>query len=229
MIVKLLEVARIGLSRVGLFNIPKEYWPVTGQYLPCQNLTDKTEVGFVNLFKVIGREGILSVGPLPERWQPGDMLACLPPRGKGFMLPPSVRRVGLLTISTSPICLLPLAASALAQGAAVSLFCESIPPLELLNRVSPRVEVGQISSLLENLDWPDFLAVDIDHSELKTLSMLFTQADYPFEGQVLIRIPMPCRGLAECGVCAVKTTKGWKYACIDGPVFPLKEILHVAQ
>jgi len=228
MISKLLEVAQVGLSYAGILDIPKNFWPQSGQFLPCQNLTDKTEVGFVNLFKVIGPDGVLSVGPLPEHWQPGDRLAYLPPRGKGFKLPPSARRVGLMTISTSPIYLLPMAAAALTQDAAVSLFCESIPPLDLLNRVSPRVEVGQISSLLENLDWPDFLAVDIEYNELNTLSMLFTQADYPFEGQVLIRIPIPCRGLGNCGVCSIKTSSGWRLACVDGPVFSLLEVLHVA-
>jgi hypothetical protein len=36
---------------------------------------------------------------------------------------------------------------------------------------------------------------------------------------------MPCAGLAACGVCAVQTRRGWKLACVDGPVFDLKEIM----
>ena len=225
---KLLEIGQIGNTHFGILDIPRHFWPDPGQYLPCQNLSQDSQHLSTPLFKVYGPDEVLRLGPLPIGWQPGDSLALLLPQGKGFKLPLSARRVGLLTISTSPIFLLPLAASALAQGAAVSLFCEKIPPLDLLNRVSPRVEVGQISSLLENLDWPDFLAVDIDHSELITLSMLFTQAEYPFEGQVLIRTPMPCRGLGNCGVCSVKTRSGWRLACVDGPVFSLPEVLHVA-
>ena len=225
---KLLEIGQIGNTNFGILDIPRHFWPASGQYLPCQNLSQDYPHLSNQIFKVFGPDDVLCMGPIPARWQPGDLLAVLPPQGKGFMLPPSARRVGLLTLSTSPIYLLPIAAAALAQDAAVSLFCNSIPPLDLLNRVSPRIEVGQISSLLENLDWPDFLAVDIEFNELKTLSMLFTQADYPFEGQVLIRIPMPCRGLGNCGVCSIKTRNGWRFACVDGPVFSLPEVLHVA-
>ena len=228
MIVKLLEVSQIGQSFSGVLDIPKNSWPQSGQFLPCQNLTNDSDVGFVNLFKVIGTDEVLNVGPLPTRWQPGDRIACLPPHGKGFTLPLSARRVGLLTLTTSPIYLLTLAATAFAQGAAVSLFCESIPPMDLLNHVPPRVEVNQISALSENPDWLDYLAVDINYLELKTLSKLFNQTELLFEGQVLIRTPMPCRGLGDCGVCAVKTRSGWRMACADGPVFPLKEVLHVA-
>jgi hypothetical protein len=123
---------------------------------------------------------------------------------------------------------LTLTEAALAQGSSISLFCETIPSKGLLNHVPSRVEVTHISSLTENLDWPDFLAFDIAHHELETLSSLFTGSELPFEGQVLIRTPMPCRGLGDCGVCAVKTPSGWRYACKDGPVFPLSEVLHVA-
>jgi hypothetical protein len=45
------------------------------------------------------------------------------------------------------------------------------------------------------------------------------------ETQVLIRAPMPCGALAECGVCAVVLRHEWKMACRDGPVFNLKDLL----
>ena len=51
----------------------------------------------------------------------------------------------------------------------------------------------------------------------------------PGPGQVLVRTDMPCRGIGECGLCAVRTTRGWQHACTDGPVFQLKELHHVAQ
>jgi NAD(P)H-flavin reductase len=41
----------------------------------------------------------------------------------------------------------------------------------------------------------------------------------------LVVAPMPCGGLAECGVCAVTTRRGWKLACKDGPVFDLGELI----
>jgi len=45
------------------------------------------------------------------------------------------------------------------------------------------------------------------------------------EAQVLVVTPMPCGGLAECGVCAFTTRRGWKMACKDGPVFDLSELI----
>jgi len=225
---KLLEIGQIGNTHFGILNIPRHYWPDPGQYLPCQNLTQDSQHLSTPLFKVYGPGKVLRLGPLPKAWQPGDSLAVIPPQGKGFKLPLSARRVGLLTFSNSPLYLLTLADTAIAQGAAISIFCETIPPKNLLNHVPSRVEVTQISSLIENLDWPDYLAVDIEHHELETLSEFFPSSELPFQGQVLIRTPMPCRGIGDCGVCSVKTRKGWRYACKDGPVFPLSEVLHVA-
>jgi len=227
MISKLLEVTRVGLTNVGILDIPKNYWPEPGQYLPCQNLAQDSPHLSTPLFKVFGPDDVLRLGPLPARWEPGDSMAFLPPQGNGFKLPPSAQRVGLLTFTISPIYLLSLTTAALNQGAAVSLFCKSLPTLDILNRVPPRVEIGQIPSLINNLDWPDFLGVDIEHHELKTLSTLFDQSEFPFLGQVLVRTPMPCRGLGDCGVCSVKTRSGWRLACVDGPVFSLAEVLHV--
>jgi hypothetical protein len=30
--------------------------------------------------------------------------------------------------------------------------------------------------------------------------------------------------MGKCGVCAVKVKRGWKMACVDGPVFDLKDL-----
>jgi len=160
------------------------------------------------------RGGILDV---PEKYwpDPGQYLPC--------------QRVALFPYKVSPIWLLTLVRKALSQNASISLFTESIPSAEIMSRLPSVVEVNQVSTLLENLDWPDFLAVDVSRYDLEEFSGLFSQDSPNLNGQVLVRTPMPCRGLGECGVCSVKTTRGWKYACIDGPVFSLKEVLHVAQ
>ena len=36
---------------------------------------------------------------------------------------------------------------------------------------------------------------------------------------VLVDAPMPCAGMGDCGVCAVKARGGYRLACKDGPVF----------
>ena len=51
------------------------------------------------------------------------------------------------------------------------------------------------------------------------------QAKAPREAQVLVRAPMPCGALAECGVCALTVRHEWKMICKDGPVFELNSIL----
>lgn len=225
---KLLEIGQIGNTHFGILDIPRHSWPEPGQYLPCQNLTQDTQLLSTPLFKIFGPDDVLRLGPLPKSWQPGDELAVLPPQGNGFKLPLSARRVGLLTLFVSPIYLLSLTEASFAQGASISLFCETIPSRALLNHVPSRVEVTHISSLTDNLNWPDYLAFDIEHHELETVNAYFTGSELPFPGQVLIRTPMPCRGLGDCGVCAVKTRSGWRNTCTDGPVFPLSEVLHVA-
>ena len=225
---KLLEIGQIEKTKFGILDIPGHSWSEPGQYLPCQNITRDTSLLPTHLFKIISPGDVLRLGPLPNDWQPGDELIILPPQGKGIKLPLSARSVGLLTLSTSPIYLLTLAEAALSQGAAISLFCETIPSRELLNHVPSRVEVTGISSLTENMDWPDYLAIDIKTHELETLSTLFAGSEFSFPGQVMIRTPMPCRGVGDCGVCAVKTRSGWRNTCTNGPVFPLSEVLHVA-
>ncbi len=226
---KLLEIFQIGSERAGVLDIPKQYWPAPGQYLPCQRIEGSLGQLTTQLFQIIGNEGLLSLSPLPDGWQPGDQLLTGSPQGNGFSLPVEARRVALLPYKVSPTRLLALVKQAVSQNASISLFYETIPPVEIMNRLPSIVEVNPTNALLDNLDWPDFLAVDITRENLNNLSELFKQETSNKDGQVLVRTPMPCRGLGECGVCAVRTTKGMRLTCSDGPVFPLKELLYVAQ
>jgi len=100
---------------------------------------------------------------------------------------------------------------------------------DILHHLPAVVEVVPTASLAENLDWLDYLAVDIVLGDLPQLNSLLSIPELPFDGQVLVRTDMPCRGIGECGVCAVRTTRGWQHACSNGPVFQLKDLLHVAQ
>ena len=226
---KLLEVTQIGPILAGIFDIPAKFWPEPGQYLPCQFRPEDQDFLPTNLFRVIGGpKELLSLGPLPQGWRPGDRIGCLPPQGKGFNLPGSARRVGLLTLSHSPLYLLTLVHPALAQDAAISLFCDPIPHVDILNRLPIVVEIAPSTSLQENLDWPDFLAVHTTPHELARVSNFLGMDRLPFVGQVLLETPMPCHGVSACGICSVKTRHGWRLSCVDGPVFPLEEVLHVA-
>ncbi|MDF1520670.1 MAG: hypothetical protein P1P73_09335 [Brevefilum sp.] len=229
MLTKLLEINQIGEERAGVLDIPEKYWPQPGQYMPCQHDSDPAAPLVTNLFRVIGTGDQLYLGPMPENWLPGDSIHILPPQGNGFSIPAAARRVGLLPFGVSPLRLLPLLKTTLMQNAALVLFWDAGQNHDILHRLPTVVEVAPTATLAENLDWLDYLAIDIALGDLPQLNSLLSIPELPFDGQLLIRTDMPCRGIGDCGVCAVKTTKGWQHACTDGPVFQLKELHHVAQ
>ncbi len=225
---RLLEILQMGEGVAGIFDLSKSSLPSPGQFVPAQRLTDEAQVLTEPLFRVIGVNERPALGPIPDRWGPGDRIVCLPPQGSGFALPTTARRVGLLSLDGDPIRILPLVQPALAQGAAVALFFQDKPYTRILDAVPASVEINPLSGLEENLSWPDFLAVEVDHGKLKNLLSLLGTNGPGVEGQVLIRTPMPCHGIGACGACAVKTRQGWRQVCTEGPVFPLEELLHVA-
>jgi hypothetical protein len=76
--------------------------------------------------------------------------------------------------------------------------------------------------------WTDYAAFDVGRENLNQLREMLgkkNQAKRPREAQVLVRAPMPCGALAECGVCALTIRHEWKMICKDGPVFELSLVL----
>jgi hypothetical protein len=224
----LVEIFQLGSEIAGVLDLPVKFWPQPGQYLSCKRV-DRESTGLApHLFRVIGNPDVLNLAPIPEGWSPGDRLVCTPPQGHGFALPRSAQRVGLVPFNVSPARLLSLAGTALSQRAAVSLFYDAAPLIDWLERVPSQVEVLPLDSLRENPDWPDYLSVDLQWPAIPELMDRINTRDLHCSGQVLVRTDLPCRGLGDCGVCAVHTRRGWRYACVDGPVFPMAEVLHVA-
>ena len=225
---KILEIAHTGSITAGVLDLPARFWPQPGQYLPCQRDADHLQNLPTNLFRVLGPGERLYLAPLPNHWLPGDIIQTLSPHGRGFSLPPTARRIGLLALDVAPLRLLPLVNDALSQNAAVVLFWNAQQNHDILHLLPAMVEVSPTTALVENLDWLEYLAIDMELTKRPALESLLGTRTPPFEGQVLVRTSMPCRGIGECGVCAVKTPHGWKLSCIDGPVFNLQEVLHVA-
>jgi hypothetical protein len=224
----LVEIFQLGSEIAGAIDLPGNYWPQPGQYLPCQRVGNGSDGLPTHLFRVVGEPGALNLAPIPEAWSPGDRLVCAPPQGHGFALPRPAQRVGLIPFYVSPARLLSLAGTALSQRAAVSLFYDAVPPVDWLERVPSQVEVLPLASLQENPDWPDYLAIDLERPAIPEFVDRVDLQDLHCSGQVLVRTDLPCRGLGDCGVCAVHTRRGWRFACVDGPVFPMAEVLHVA-
>ena len=204
-----------GLS--GQISYPPGLRPAPGQYLvaaspdPCEPLP-------VVLFpSAIGTAQLRLSPPLPVTWTVGMELRLRGPLGKGFRMPPIARRVALASLEGTPARLLPLANLALAQQAAVAIYAQSTP-----SGLPEEVEVLPLDLLPEAPSWADFLALEIPLARLSDLRNRLGLRPYQnpaCQTQVLVITPMPCSGLAECGVCAVAAREGWSLTCSDGPVF----------
>jgi dihydroorotate dehydrogenase electron transfer subunit len=132
----------------------------------------------------------------------------------------------LIAAGDSPARILPLATgSSDTASAKVEVALYSCAPLP---RLPTHLEAYPLEDLSEALEWADFLAIDAPADGLgelrERLALPGNHTPLP-PGQVLIHASMPCAGLGDCGVCAVKTRRGWKLACKEGPVFDLKEVI----
>jgi hypothetical protein len=90
------------------------------------------------------------------------------------------------------------------------------------------VEVQPLQALTDIYQWADYAALDVGRENLNQLKKelgMTEQVKGPREAQILVRAPMPCGALAECGVCALTIRHDWRMICKDGPVFELQELL----
>jgi dihydroorotate dehydrogenase electron transfer subunit len=110
----------------------------------------------------------------------------------------------------------------LKQGAAVVLVSHSNP-----DHLPDDVEVQPMSALDDVIEWADYLAFDVARENMNPMKERFGKTSLfavGKEAQVLIHTPVPCGGIADCGVCAVHLRSGWGLACKDGPVFDWSEV-----
>jgi len=200
---------------------PENLIPSAGQYLLASDASDSPLS--VSLFYTDSSSGgFITTSSLPPSWNPGQEIYLRGPLGQGFALPVSARKVVLIALDDSLVRLYGLIAPALKQDAAVVLVCdvdtEGLPD---------EVEVQPLSALEEVLKWADYAAFDAERGNLHGLRERLgggKQASLKCEAQVFIHVPVPCGGIADCGVCSVMLKSGWKLACKDGLVFDLREI-----
>ncbi len=175
-------------------------------------------------------DGFLAAPPIPTSWNIGARLHLRGPLGHGFVLPNKARRVALIafdtqqaTASDSPAPLLALLDPALKQEASIVLVCQT-PPDDL----PLQIEVQPLRALLDVCNWAEYIAMDASRESLPELKKILGMRGpliVKNDAQILIRTPMPCGALAECGVCTVESHRGQLLACKDGPVFDLKDLL----
>jgi hypothetical protein len=197
--------------------------PASGQYLLAHADASSAPLPVPLFFSDSTLHGFRSAPPLPAEWRPGTSLVMRGPLGHGFALPPAVRKVALVAFDDSPARLRGLISIALRQKAEIVLVSDSA-----LEDFPEIVEVQPLKAMLDILQWADYAALDVARDNLnRLLGMLGgqSQAELKCEAQILVRTPMPCGALAECGVCAVTVRREWRLACKDGPVFNLKDLL----
>ncbi len=170
------------------------------------------------------RSGFWAAPPIPETWEPGSLLVLRGPIGHGFHLPGKQGgRIVMLALGEHAYRLTWLAISAVQSGAAVVLISDTSWPLDL----PTEIEISPIAALPEALSWAEYLALDLPLDTLPRLRETLGvdgPMGLPCPAEGLVFSAMPCGGLAECGVCAVKGRAGWRLICIDGPVFDLQTL-----
>ena len=226
-VVELVLVDGLSAARIAC---PPRMIPPAGTYLlayvPDSNLPLATIVFAAGLFTSpyrVRAGSFIIAPPTPESWTPGVRLGLRGPLGHGFAMPASARRIALVAFDSSPRRLLALLDAAFEQTAEVTLICES--PLDDLPL---QVEVQPLGALAEVCSWADYLAVDAARESLPSLKQIMVNINplkISGQAEILVRTPMPCGALAECGVCSVELRGGVKLACVDGPVFDLKSLI----
>lgn len=217
---KVEEIFLDGSARIAC---PPELIPTPGQYFHAQAAGSDSALA-VSLFPSLPvPNGFRSAPPIPSDWTPGRTLYLRGPIGRGFSLPPSARKVALVAFDDSFSRLLGLVSQALNQHAEIVAICDT--PIEGLSEV---VEIQPLRSIPEIFSWADYAAVDVGRENLNRVGKSLAgseQAAPRIEAQVLVRSPMPCAGIAECGVCALASRHDWRMICRDGPVFDLGELI----
>ncbi len=201
---------------------PADAIPAPGQYLLADDPAADSALGVAVFAGESTPEGFLALPSVPVPWQPGVRLHLRGPLGHGFRLPQGIRRLALAALGETAARLSPLALQAVADGMEVALFTSA--PLPALPAA---VEAYPESDLPANLPWADWLALDLPLHRLAGLRSalgLGPEGHLSCPAQALILTPMPCGGLADCGVCSAPARRGWKLACKDGPVFDLSEL-----
>jgi hypothetical protein len=164
----------------------------------------------------------LCAPPVPAEWQPDTRLDLRGPQGHGFELPSSARRVAVIAPDGDFTRLLPLMRAALANAASVTLVVDRAP-----DDLPLQVEVQPLRLLAEVCGWSEYAAFDVERERLPELISNLGGAgvrEVGGEAEVLIRTPMPCGALGDCGVCTVRSKGGPRLACKHGPVFDLRSL-----
>jgi len=216
------KLNEIYLNSSAWIDCPPELIPAPGQYILAHARGSDSPLAVPIFFSDSAPNGFRSAPLLDSPWLPGTQLDLRGPLGHGFSIPSFARKVALIAFDNSFERLRGLIPMALKQEAEIVLICNG--PAE---GMSEAVEVQPLEALMDIYHWADFAAFDIARENLNPLREILgktEQAKAPREAQILVRAPMPCGGLAECGTCALTVKHDWKMVCKEGPVFEMNSI-----
>jgi dihydroorotate dehydrogenase electron transfer subunit len=182
------------------------------------------------------------------RVRPGDSLDVLGPLGRPFQLDTRTRSMVLVGEGVAVGALLMLARELLGRGGAATLLVAAsdemlLPPpfllpadVEYQSTAGRAVDLliqdtgaakspGQSGSRHSMAAWADQICAVLPHDQVARLRAVVQANRMRWErgfASVLIETVLPC-GVGTCGVCQIALRKGLRLACVDGPVFDLRD------
>ena len=186
------------------------------------------------LFGIVGK----GTSWLSDR-QEGETLDLLGPLGNGFSIEPASRNLLLVAggIGIAPLTF--LAQQALSEGKSVTLLLGArtgagLYPQRLLPGGIETVIAtedgstgtkGMITDILPDfVDWADQIYACGPLAMYQTIATENRQGRVRKPVQISLEVRMGC-GLGACYGCSIRTRRGMKQVCLDGPVFNLDEII----
>jgi dihydroorotate dehydrogenase electron transfer subunit len=172
---------------------------------------------------------LLSTDPIAVRAREGDMLDLLAPLGRAVDWPESARHLLLIGQGSHIPPLIAMARRAVRQGRSVVLSIIATTDREVFpaHLLPPEVEYQAGAAVNPELfAWADVLMASGSEEMYRLLGDSVRGVRFRLERgfmYVLVDLPMPC-GTGECHACAVKTSRGIKLACTEGPVFDWLEL-----
>lgn len=170
----------------------------------------------------------------------GAQLDVLGPLGTGWRVDPGARTLAIVGVAEHSAPLLALAHAAVGRNIAVSVMLgarrdEPAPPALLLpaaaeyNVARSNVPPAAALKLLDDniLRWADMLAIGLPHEYWTAVAQRVNQVRIRWGrefAQLVVMPPLLCC-VGVCGVCAVETRKAFRLACVDGPVFDLRDLV----
>ena len=165
----------------------------------------------------------------------GDTVELVSPLGNGYSIHPEARHLLLLAggVGIAPLYFLAQAtitkqySVTLIHGASskLNLFPEKMPSGIELVMVNEEDMCKKVTDLLpDSITKADQIFACGPVDMYRTMANLSKQLPKLKSAQVSLEVRMAC-GLGVCYGCTVKTKKGLKQVCKDGPVFDLDDIL----